>query len=354
MLKNVHLSLLIGPVIPVAVSQEIIDALLSVEVTNTTTGPSVFQLQFNLSNRSPLHTIFLLSGQTPIPLIRVMIIATMRGKSHVLIDGVVTQTEVMPGQQEGFSVLSVTGEDLTKVMDYIPFDGFPFPGMPDFARVNVMLLKYAFLGIVPMVIPSVLLDVPVPTDHIPRQVGTDLQYINQLAAQVGYTFFIDSPAPFVNRAYWGPHVKLGLPQPALNTNMDAHTNVESINFKFDAENKILPIVMIQNLGLVPPIPKRMMQIHSTAHLSTLQAGMIGLAYAAKSAEAVRATGSLDVSRYGEILKARSLVGVRGAGPAFDGLFYVAQVKHQIKRGEYKQDFVLTRNGLISTLPTVPV
>lgn len=375
MLKNIHLSLLIGPAVPSPVSPEVIDALTSVEVTNTTAGPSVFQLQFNLSNKSPLHTIFLVSGQVPIPLIRIMIIATLRGTPHVLIDGVMTRQEVSPGQQEGFSTLTVTGEDLTKVMDYIPFDGFPFPGMPDFARVTVMLLKYAFLGIVPMVIPSVLMDVPIPTDYIPRQIGTDLQYTKHLAEQVGYTFFIDSPAPFVNRAYWGPHIKLGVPQPALNTNMDAHTNVEAMSFSFDAENKVLPIVMIQNrqsgvsipipiptditplnppLGLVPPIPKRLMQIHSTAHLSTIQAAMIGLAKAAKTADGVRATGSLDVTRYGQILKARSLVGVRGAGMAFDGLYYVAQVKHKIKRGEYKQEFTLTRNGLISTLPTVPV
>ena len=46
--------------------------------------------------------------------------------------------------------------------------------------------------------------------------------------------------------------------------------------------------------------------------------------------------------------------MRGAGPAFDGLYYVKSVTHKIKRGEYKQDFTLTRNGLVSTVPTVKV
>ena len=59
-------------------------------------------------------------------------------------------------------------------------------------------------------------------------------------------------------------------------------------------------------------------------------------------------------RYGRVLKARRLVGVRGAGTAFDGLYYVKSVTHSIKRGEYKQSFTLVRNGLISTLPAVPV
>jgi hypothetical protein len=69
---------------------------------------------------------------------------------------------------------------------------------------------------------------------------------------------------------------------------------------------------------------------------------------------VSATGSLDVLRYGRVLKARGLVGVRGAGVAYDGLYYVQSVKSSLKRGEFKQSFTLTRNGLISITPRVPV
>ena len=81
--------------------------------------------------------------------------------------------------------------------------------------------------------------------------------------------------------------------------------------------------------------------------------MRGLAYASQHGDAVSGSGSLDVLRYGRILKSRKLVGVRGAGMAFDGLYYVNSVTHNIKRGEYKQSFTLARNGLVSTLPTVP-
>ena len=55
-----------------------------------------------------------------------------------------------------------------------------------------------------------------------------------------------------------------------------------------------------------------------------------------------------------LLKARQLVGVRGAGPAFDGLYYVDSVTTNIKRGEFKQSFNLTRNALVSITPRVPV
>jgi hypothetical protein len=60
-----------------------------------------------------------------------------------------------------------------------------------------------------------------------------------------------------------------------------------------------------------------------------------------------------VLRYGRMLKARGLVGVRGAGSSYDGLYFVKSVTHQIKPGEYKQSFQLAREGLISITPAVP-
>jgi len=136
---------------------------------------------------------------------------------------------------------------------------------------------------------------------------------------------------------------------------------------------VLPIVMIQDkltkipilipipditplsppLGLIPPIPKNIEIVNRSAKYTPVQATLIGLAKAAKTADAVTAKGTLDVTRYGQTLKARRLVGLRGVGAAFDGLYYVKSVTHTIKRGEYKQDFTLVRNGLISTTGSVP-
>ena len=81
--------------------------------------------------------------------------------------------------------------------------------------------------------------------------------------------------------------------------------------------------------------------------------MAGLAYTAQHSDSVFGTGRLDVAKYGRLLKSRQLVGVRGAGTPFDGLYYVTGVTHEIERGSYKQGFSLARNGLISTVSTVP-
>ena len=56
MLKGIHLTLMIGPGMPVPVSQTVLDALSSVEITTAAGAASGFELQFTLSNRSPLHT----------------------------------------------------------------------------------------------------------------------------------------------------------------------------------------------------------------------------------------------------------------------------------------------------------
>ena len=85
----------------------------------------------------------------------------------------------------------------------------------------------------------------------------------------------------------------------------------------------------------------------------LQAAAIGLAKASRSTDVISGTGSLDVLRYGRVLKARQLVGVRGAGRVYDGLYYVKSVTHSIKAGQYKQSFTLSRNALVSSVQRVP-
>jgi len=379
MAKGIYLTLMIGPMVPLPVGREVIDALTSAQVTVSSgaQAESGFQLSFTLDKRSPLETIFLVAGGALPPIIRVVLVVTVNGTSEVLMDGLITRTEVSPGSGGAASTLTVTGSDLSAIMGwdvFNPIKNLPLPAMPNEARVLLLLAKYAVFGVVPMVIPSVLVDVPIPTDRIPRQQGSDLQYIRSLAQEVGYVFYVKpGPTTGTSIAYWGPEIKVGVPQPALNVDMDAHTNVESLSFSYDAESAAMPIVYVQNkeskvlfaipipsvtplnppLGAVPPIPKSFPQIRETAKYGPVRAALVGLAKAAQTAEAVSASGNLDVLRYGRPLRARELVGVRGAGTAFDGLYYVKSVTHNLKRGEYKQSFNLTRNGLISTVPRVP-
>jgi hypothetical protein len=379
MLDSVQLRLLIGPIVPLTPPRAVMDALTEVEVKVVDVGQSGFKLTFSVDKQSPLQILFLLTGGLPLLFMRVVIAVVVNGSTSVLVDGVITNNSIAPGDKGSNSTLTLMGKDLTALMDQSKPTGFPFPAMPAEARIALLLLKYAVFGVVPLVIPSVLLFVPLPIDQIPSQQGTDLEYIRYLADQAGYVFYIEpGPIPGISKAYWGPQIKVGVPQPALNTDLDAYTNVESLRFSFDQEKNKIPLLMIYNsqtgisfpiplppitplnppLGAIPPLPTNLLPPDLSPFGDDLskrpipQAVMMGLARAAQNAECVSCDGSLDVTRYRNVLQARQLVGVRGAGPAFDGLYYVKSVTHKIKRGEYKQDFTLTRNGLVSTVSTV--
>jgi hypothetical protein len=374
----IHLSLLIGPIIPIPVPAMMIDALDSVTATSSADANSGFQLRFKINSKSELNTIFLIaSGQNTsvgTPPLRVVLLVTINGRPQTLFDGVMTNVEVQAGQNGQPGSITVTGEDLTRVMDMIDFSGLPYPAMPIAARVALICAKYAAFGIIPLPIPALFPDVPIPIDKIPAQQGTDLAYIRQLAEEVGHVFYIEpGEAPMTNIAYFGPEIKVGPPQPALNVDMDAHTNVESLNFSFDPTRGVLPIVFIQNqltrvpipipipnlnplqppLGALPTPIANIRMMKDTAKMNPMQAISKGLNEAKKSQDSVSGSGSLDVLRYGRLLRPRKLVGVRGVGVAYDGLYYVSSVTSRIKRGEFKQSFSLTRNGLISITPTVP-
>jgi hypothetical protein len=374
MASGLYLSLLMGPMEPVPAPKPVVDALVSAEVHVNARGRSGFELAFKLSNRSPLQTLFLLASGSPLPIFRVVLVATLNGLPEVLIDGVLGKVSIQPAGDAGHSTLRLTGEDLGSLMGRFDFSGLPYPGMPAEVRVETILAKYAVFGVVPNVIPSVVPDIEVPVERISTQHGSDLNYVEELAKQAGYVFYFDpGPLPGMSRAYWGPEVKFGVPQPALNVNMDTWTNVESLQFHYEPEKAKLPIVFIQEplsklvlpipippvtpldppLGAIIPPPLKVEPVPDAAKLAPAQALMIGMAEASESSDIVRGEGSLDVLRYGHILKARQLVGVRGAGLAFDGLHYVQSVTHQISRGQYKQSFTLARNGLVTTLPLVP-
>lgn len=374
---SAQLKLFIGPAVPVPAAPEVLDALVSAQVTSASaTGPGVFQLVFELDARSPLTILFLVSGGVSIPLVRVVIVAVLNGQESILIDGVCTEHSVSAGQAPGTSRLTITGEDLSRVLDYIEFSDMRYPAMPDFARVALIVAKYSFLGIIPKVIPSILLDVPLPTGTIPQQQGTDLKYINKLADDVGYVFMMQPGfAVGTSFAYWGPDLRVGEIQPALSFDMDASRNVESATGSLDTQSAKLPIVVIQNpetkvpipipaianpllnppLGLIPPISLQIETIEGSAKHNPVQAALIGMAKAAKSQVGYsKVSGKVNPLRYGRMLQPHKLVGLQGAGPAYDGLHYVEKVTTNFAEGDLSQEFELTRNGVLSTVPMVPV
>jgi hypothetical protein len=368
----VHLTLLIGPGVPVPAPPPVTEALRNVQV-NSQRERTGFQLTFTLGKTSLLQTALLPAGYFDPMITRVVVIVTMNGMPHVLTDGIITRQEMSPSNDPGQSTLTVTGEDLSVLMGVVDVK-IPWPAMPDIARLNVILAKYAVFGIVPVVIPHPVITVKSPTTGIDVQTGTDLAYVKGLAARCGFVFYVEpGPAPLTSIAYFGPDTRLPIPQPALSVNSDWATNVESLSFSLDGlakkivvmtildpVSKKIPIpIPVPNINILkPPLglrltpPAKIQFPDNLANLAPDEAAKRAFGLMRDGADAISASGSLNVMRYGSILKARRLVGVRGAGLAYDGMYYVESVSHGIKRGEYKQNFTLSRDGLISQTPVV--
>ena len=375
MLKGVHLTLMIGPAVPIPAPQSVMDALTSVQVTSSK-DKSGFQLTFAVSKESPLLKTMLPAGYFDPVITRVVIIATVNGFPNVLMDGMITRQEVSPSNEPGQSTLTVTGEDLSVLMDILEMPFMRYPAQPEVARLYLILAKYLVFGIVPIVIPPIPPDIPIPTREIPTHKGTDLAYIKSLASDAGYVFYVEpGPLPGQSIAYFGPDIRIPVPQPALNVNMDAHTNVESMTFTldglakkvvvftiFDPATMKVPIpIPIPNISILrPPMgarltpPAKIEFAKNGAAENPAKAAQRILGMVFNASDAITVSGTLDVVRYGRPLRSRMMVGVRGASLAYDGLYYVNSVTHNIKHGEYKQSFQLSRDGLIANTPVVPV
>jgi hypothetical protein len=374
MIQGIHLTLMIGPLMPVPAPESVTNALISAQVTSGK-DKNGFQLTFAVSKRSPLMTTLLPAGYFDPIATRVILIVTMAGFPNVIMDGIVTQQELTPSSDPGQSTLTITGSDLSVLMDVVEVVR-PFPAMDDTMQLYAVLAPYAALGITPIVVPSLFKSFLAPTEAIESQTRTDLEHIKTLADENGYVFYLEpGPLPGQSIAYFGPNIRIPVPQPALSINMDAETNVESLTFSLDGLAKEIMVVTILEsttgvpipvpipnvsvfqppLGLRPTPPAKIKFSKNAAGKKLPGPLKEAVGRLLKgSTNAITATGKLDVPRYGHVLRSRMVVGVRGAGVAYDGLYYVDSVTHNIKRGEYKQDFQLSRDGLISNTPTVPV
>ena len=365
--------LMIGPApVPLPAPLPLVEAVQSLEITSGR-DRSGFQLTLSVGKGSPLQLAMLPAGFLDPMTTRLVVTVVVGGIPFVIMDGIVTRQDLQPGNRPGESTLSLTGEDLSVLMDVVELR-IPYAGTPEVAQVASILARYGMFGIVPIVVPPVVTVTDSPTSRFDSQDGTDREHIRAIAEEAGYVFYVE-PGPLPGRSigYFGPDIRIPVPQSALNVDMDADTNVESLSFSFDglasklttmfvydpATRKIpipIPVPSISPLrpplGARPPVPARVTFARDTAHLTPSAAARRAFEIMQESTAPVTGRGTLDVGAYGRPLNARMLVGVRGAGVTYDGLYFVESVTHNLKPGEYKQSFELSRSGLVSQTPVV--
>lgn len=360
---GIRLQLLIGPAVPLPAPGPVMDALIGLEVQNNDREFDGFGLSFHLGRESVFDYDLLRNGYFQPPN-RVIIVAIINGTPEVLIDGVITRHRVTPSNRPGESTLQVYGKDISYMMS-LEEKSETYRNQSDSTIVATILAKFGKYGFIPSLMPTT--DTPVETDRITTQQGTDLSFIRELARRNSYVFYIEPAAPGTSTAYWGTENRMGLPQPALSINIGPDANMDSpLTFEFDADGPAEPQVSIvepttkmtipvpvpssplTSLSRNPLQPLRKTLPRDTANLSMMQAQLRGLAGSGSASDAVGTQGEVDAMRYGRILRPRRLVRVQGSGDSYSGTYYVRQVIHRIKRGEYKMAFSLARDGLGTT------
>jgi hypothetical protein len=379
MLLGVNLSLLIGPTLPLPATPDIAEAVQSVSVTQSDEGRSGFQivLQIGRAGLADMLDYRLLLNPLLRPFNRVILTMLFNALPQVIMDGVITTIQMSPGSQPGAATLTLTGEDVSVMMD-MKKKRSSYIAMSEPLIAAAIIAGYAQYGLIPMIIPPAALDQPLPIERTPVQQGTDLEHLRSIGERFGHVFYVEpGPVPGVNTAYWGPPRRIGLPQSALTVGSGPESNVESINFSYNGLapaivddvvndrrlNATLPVMTFASLrlpplALLPALPTQLPNVRTTlldnsSGLDVMQAYARAQGLTDKSVDNVAtAQGELDGLRYGGVLKARGIVGLRGAGFTNDGFYYVKSVSHSIGKGQYKQRFSLAREGVGALTPAV--
>jgi len=374
---GIHVRLLIGPTIPIPVTPDLTNSIKSIEVTNKDVDKDGFQIVFN-AGRSGIKDIFdypHLINPLLKPGNRVIIQVMFGIKPTILIDGIIRHQQLSPSNSPSQTTLTITGEDISTLMDKTE-EPVPHPNLSDSLAATKIILKYATDGIKPDVVAPLIEETTPETDSTPNQRSTDLKYLQDLAKKYSHVFYIEpTDVPLVNTAYWGPPKILTTAQKALSVNMGSSTNVESINFQYNALSPVqvrgyvmdrisgIEIPIVAAVSARPPLSAQPASIVNQSHTQTRQVTGEGGSSALQaqnqaqteledSVNVVNVTGDLDALKYDDILRARTIVELRGVGFSHDGRYYVKSVTHKIEPGKYKQGFTLTREGLGSLVPMV--
>jgi hypothetical protein len=377
-LLGVRLNLLIGPD-PVAAPAPVglLEALIDAEVTHSEKERSGFRLTFAIGRSGPLDFLDYPLVANPLLQVNARVVMTVFFDitPSVIMDGIVTQRDVFPGDRPGQARLVLSGHDLSIAMDREQKQ-VQHPAQDETLIAMKIAGQYAQYLMAPMVLPPVLVDPPLPMDRTPVQTATDWDYLTEMADRFGHVVYVEGgPAPLSNVLYWGPPKRFDIQQKAINVNLGPLTNATGVSLADDAlalrrvESKVIDRLTGQEIPVItllptrPPLgaaPAAVTQMGKTSKIGMETSGLNAMQAMARAQamldssadNAIRVSGTLDSIRYNAVLKARAPVDLRGVGYSFDGKYMVESVTHRFGRGAYAQDFSLYRSEIGALTPIV--
>jgi phage protein D len=197
---------------------------------------------------------------------------------------------------------------------------------------------------------------------------TDLQFLRRLALRNGYECFIED-----NTGYFRKPLTAAPPQGMLAVQFGAATNVVWFGvrveaqtpgdigmFQIDRADKTVLSAVASSSGLpalgadgrndlVPDgIPKARAYVAMSSTTGLREMDTLCQSIYDRGEWFVTGEGVVDGNRYGDVLRPRRSVTIKGVGERHSGVYSVTHVVHTISAGGYAQRFVAKRNGLRPT------
>jgi len=332
-------------------------AAASVEVVERIGQPTYYRLEYALDIADGDFPLLKESRLGPGSELSILVPADV---DHCLVKGPVYGQQIHFEQGGSGSTLTVMGGDSSVKMDRED-KVVAWSDLTDSAAASAILSDAGFVADVE--------ETPAghaEAKHTLIQRESDLAFVKRLARRNGHLFWISCDAEGVETAHFRRPVLDGEAAAELIINLtDPPSNVTTLEISWDVERPTSsealevdlntkeditsslassPLTPLGGTGLVDVAPEpRIAHVRAPVDDSgDLQARGEGTLIEASFF--VRATGATTLTALGKVLRAHTLVNLRGAGSRHSGLWFCAGVRHTIDETEHRMDFDLIRNG----------
>jgi phage protein D len=295
------------------------------------------------------------------------------GNTEHLIEGYITDIKFHIDKEERKSYVEINGMDPTILMN-LQEKLVSWVDKPDHQIAKEIFSKYGFDTSIDNAV-----DPQLEPGYVVIQRETDIEFLKRLALRNGFECFVKKDFQQKKTIGFFRKPKLDLaPQKDLAVQFDERNNVTSIDFTIDglrplsveirqqdhlteevqeikiSDSKLQKIgkqnlsdLIQPNIGRLAPgenlVPTIVLSRHVVSEPQLMEA--VARSVYDNGSWFVTARGIVNAEAYGNVLKAKNLVIIKGADDAFSGKYYVSKVVHKFKPESYVQEFEAKKNGV---------
>lgn len=345
--------------------ERLYEDMIAVEICEQEAEPSTFALKLGIYHRPDGTWTSLDEGEGTVETLRLWqrltIEAGFEGNSEVLIDGYIAGIQPDFGITQSQSSVLVWGHDASYAMrqeeKVVAWEDRKFS--------DVAAEIFERYGLEHEIDDSQV--VHALADNLLMQRGTDWDFLNRLAAQLGYELFVRGAKGYFRKPRLSAtpmrDIAVGLGYATTNTIWFKPKVVgdRPSTVRIARLNSIEKTVESLDISVSPqpPLGEQTVDDHRSGRTAAGRPRTIAQPVAFGSEQemesfaegvrrhhdwAIQAEGEIDGKLYGAALRARALVPIRGAGRRYSGDYHVIKVIHRFTLEEYRQRFWVRRNA----------